>query len=130
MNILAIDYGTKHIGLARASDGMDLVLPFGVIDNKDRNQALAAIVKIIQVECIEMLVIGLPTGLDGSENNNTVKVRNFADELKRKIAVPVVFMTEIFSSQTADRMGQGVSRDEKSAMIILDSYLQKQKSQQ
>ncbi len=126
MKFLAIDYGTKNIGLARASSDLDLVLPFGVIKN-DNEQVLAELVKIIQTEKIDIIVVGLPTGLDGSENNNTIKIRNFTAELQKQISVPIVFITEIFSSQAADRMGEGASRDEKSAMVILDNYLQKQK---
>jgi putative Holliday junction resolvase len=126
MNILAIDYGTKNIGLARASTTMDLVLPFGVISNEDHTKALTELSCLIVAEKIDTIVMGLPTGLDGTENSNTVKIRNFADQLKKQVSIPVVFITEIFSSQAADRMGAGVSRDEKSAMIILESYLQKQ----
>ncbi len=119
MNILAIDYGTKNIGLARASMDVKVVLPFG------RVEKIAELIKIINQEKIEKIVMGLPLGLDGQENKNTRRVRNFIDELKKEINIPVEFITEIFSSQAGDRMGAGVSRDEKAAMIILQSYLDK-----
>lgn len=125
MNFLAIDYGTKNIGLARASSNMDLVLPFGSVENSDHQMAIKKLVEIIKSEKIDRIIIGLPAGLDGSENKNTIKVRSFAESLANEIRAPIEFMTEIFSSQAGDRMGAGVSRDEKAAMVILEGYLQK-----
>ncbi len=119
MNLLAIDYGTKNIGLARATTGVDVILPYGKVSN------LPELVEKITKEKIDKLIVGLPLGLDGSENKNTQRVRKFIDELKKEISIPVEFITEIFSSQAGDRMGAGVSRDEKAAMIILQSYLEK-----
>ena len=125
MNFLAIDYGTKNIGLARASSNMDLVLPFGSVENSDHQLAIKKLVEIIISEKIDKVIVGLPAGLDGSENKNTIKVRSFAESLAKDIIAPIEFMTEIFSSQAGDRMGGGVSRDEKAAMVILEGYLQK-----
>ncbi len=107
---------------------MDLVLPFGSVENLDHQLVIRKLADIIKSENIDKVVIGLPAGLDGSENKNTVKVRNFAEELKKEIIVPVEFMTEIFSSQAGDRMVGGVSRDEKAAMVILQSFLNKLKN--
>ena len=123
MNFLAIDYGTKNIGLARASSNIDLVLPFGSVENSDHQIAIKKLVEIITSEKIDKVIVGLPAGLDGSENKNTIKVRAFAKDLEKEIAVKIEFMTEVFSSQAGDRMGTGVSRDEKAAMVILEGYL-------
>ena len=123
MNILAIDYGTKNIGLARASTSLDVVLPFGTVENTDKNLGAQKLIKLIKKEKIDKIIVGLPLGLDGSENKNTERVRKFVDEIKKEINISVEFITEIFSSQAADRMRAGVSRDEKSAMVILQSYL-------
>lgn len=121
MNLLAIDYGTKNIGLARASMDVEVVLPFGRV----KNQEIKKLIELIKKEKIDKIIVGLPLGLDGTENKNTQRVRKFVDELKKEINTPVEFITEIFSSQAGDRMGAGVSRDEKAAMIILQSYLVK-----
>ena len=123
MRLLAIDYGTKNIGLAQASSGLDLVLPFGLIENEDKKIGLEKLIEKIKTEKIDKIIVGLPLGLDGSENKNTERVRKFANELSKESGVPAEFVTEIFSSQAGDRMGAGVSRDEKAAMIILQSYL-------
>lgn len=122
MNLLAVDYGTKNIGLAWAQIGLGVVLPYGVI--KDKN--LAELVKLIKKENIDKVIIGLPFGLKEKENENTKKIKKFAGDLKNFIDIPIEFEDERFSSQAADRMGAGgASRDEKSAMVILQGYLAK-----
>lgn len=125
MRLLAIDYGTKNIGLAKSSTDVDVVFPFGVINNEDKTAGMQKLAELIKKENIDKIIVGLPLGLDGSENKNTERIRSFVEDLKKETDVPADFITEIFSSQAGDRMGAGVSRDEKSAMIILQSYLQK-----
>ena len=116
MYILALDFGTKNIGLAWVDTGIGVVLPFGVSNAKE-------LPGLINKEKIEQVVVGLPIGLNGKENANTERVRKFAKDLENKITAPVAFFDERFSSAAADQMGEGVSRDEKSAMIILEDYL-------
>ncbi len=122
MNILAIDYGTKNIGLAWVATGLGVVLPYGVI--KDKN--LVELAKLIKKENIDKVIVGLPFGLEKKENENTKKIKKFTSDLKDLIDIPVEFEDERFSSQAADRMGEGgASRDGKAAMIILQGYLAK-----
>ncbi|OGH71268.1 MAG: hypothetical protein A3G00_02320 [Candidatus Magasanikbacteria bacterium RIFCSPLOWO2_12_FULL_43_12] len=128
MNIIAIDYGSKNIGLAWCDDALGVVLPFGMVQNAD-NRTHNELVNLIKKEKIDKIVIGLPLGLDGKENNNTTRVRKFVDDLKKEIKIPVDFVDERFTSAQADRMDGGMagaSRDEKAAMVILESYLAKQ----
>lgn len=123
MNILAIDFGTKNIGLAWCETSIGAVLPYGIIKDQD----LTSLAKLISEERIEQVVVGLPVSLDNKENTNTERVRRFAEELKKMISCPLDFFDERFSSAQADRMGGDASRDEKSAMIILEDYLQSKK---
>ncbi len=124
MNILGLDYGSKRIGLAWMQSGLDVVLPFGVIGNSVNKAAtIKELVAVIKSEKIDMVVMGLPFTLeDGSENAHTKRVRAFATELKKEIAIPIEFIDERLSSFEADEMGGAATRDEKSAMVILSSY--------
>lgn len=117
MNILAIDYGTKNIGLAWCDTGIGAALPFGLVKNIDE------VAKVVSEEKIDRVIIGLPVGTDGKENTNTARIKKFGDELKQRVSALVEYYDERFSSQAADRMEGGVSRDEKSAMIILEDWL-------
>lgn len=122
MNILAIDHGEKRIGLAWVDIGIGVVLPLGVVQNETE------LVKLVNEEKPDKIIVGLPFGLQGQETEHTQKIRNFADALTSQVQAPIEFFDERFSSRQADAMGSGVSRDEKSAMVILESYLEQQKN--
>lgn len=127
MNLLAIDYGAKNIGLAMTRGGLDVVLPFGKIERKNNTTSARQLAELIKKEKIDKVVVGLPLGMGGEENKNTERVRRFMEEVEKQVSVPIEFMNEVFSSQAADRMGGGASRDEKAAMVILQSFLDKNK---
>lgn len=122
MNLLGIDYGTKRIGLAWVQVGLDVVLPFGVIETKNWKKEISELVK---KEKISKIVVGLPFGLEGEENENTKRIRLFAKELGDVASIPVEHIDESFTTHEAHSMGGGASADEKAAMLILQSYLNK-----
>lgn len=124
MNILGIDYGQKRIGLAWVQDGLDLILPYGVIQYNSWNKELPTLIK---EERIQKVVIGNPLGMNGEDTENTKRVQKFAKELHVLCQIPVEFFDERFTSQQADAMGGDATRDEKSAMVILESYLKSKK---
>jgi len=127
MNILAVDFGTRRMGLAWVETGLKIVLPFGVISGKNLAEISQKLIKFIKAEKADKIIFGLPLTQQGEECANTVRVRNFVEDIKKKISVPVEFVDERFSSQAADQMGGEASRDEKSAMLILEDYLTRQK---
>lgn len=128
MNYLAIDYGKKNIGLAWMQAGLDVVLPYGQVSNTSMGDVCTEVVNLVKREHIHHVLVGLPVGLDGKENENTKLVRMFVDTLKKKLSIPVDLVDERFSSRQADAMGEGVSRDEKAAMVMLQSYIDRLKS--
>ena len=116
MSILAIDVGKKRWGLAWCEPGLGIVLPFGVVSSVDEVRDIIAKEKITQV------VIGLPLDLQAAETEWVGEVRNIGAQLNA--LAPVEFIDERFSTAEAMRLGaEGASRDEKAAMIILQSFL-------
>lgn len=123
MNILGIDFGKKRIGLAWVQEGLDVVLPYGTVQNSAFSvQKLA---KMVVEENIDTIILGLPLGLDGKENENTKRVRAFAKALEQETDIPIAFEDERFTTAEANRMGGEASPDEKAAMLILQAYLDK-----
>lgn len=122
MNILGIDFGQKRIGLAWMQEGLDVVLPFGVVQNSPEQVVPTELVELIKTERIQKIVIGVPLGMEGEENTNTKRVRAFGEALKKQIDLPVEFIDERFTTHEANRMGGTASADEKAAMLILESY--------
>jgi putative Holliday junction resolvase len=124
MNILAIDYGTRRIGLAWVETGLGVVLPYGIVTH-DAKRFPESLLEIITTDNPEKIVIGLPRSTTDArkETPNEVRVRAFGDGLAEATGKEVLYVDERFSSQQADNTPGDVSRDEKSAMIILESYL-------
>ncbi len=127
MHILAIDFGTKKLGLAWADTTLGVVLPYGLVEKESMEAKVKEVAKLVNDEHIQHIVVGFPLDLKGNENKNTERVQKFVFELQKATQASVDYFDERFSSQQADAVGGGVSRDERAAMIILEGYLQKRK---
>lgn len=123
MNILGIDWGKKRIGLAWVQSGLDVVLPFGIVETS-KVDPIVEITTIITEEKIDVVVFGLPKTLAGAEQENAVAVRQAGEKVAKATGVKVEFLDERFTSRAADRFGaDGASRDEKAAMILVQAFL-------
>lgn len=127
MNILAIDYGTKRLGLAWSDTTLGVVLPFGLVENVSLQGKVKEMRALLQKEKIDKIVVGFPLGLKGEETKNTERVKKFVYELQKFTDIEIEYFDERFSSFGADSMGDGVSRDEKAAMFILEGYINRSK---
>ncbi len=137
MRLMGIDFGTKRVGLA-LSDGLGLLAhPYATLTRSTRERLFADLLAIISRENVQAVVLGLPLGLDGQETETARQVRNFAASLKRRVSIPIHFQNEALSSQYAQeqlhqagRRGQKqrVVLDQQAAVIILNDYLEHQKT--
>ncbi len=131
--IVAIDYGTKRVGLATTDPLKIIATALDTIHSKDVIQFLK---DYHAQETIDKFVIGMPKKLDGSDTNATRHVKVFINLLKKNFPDhEVVTHDERFTSKMAlDAMIQGGTSkkyrrekgniDKVSAVIILQSYLE------
>jgi putative Holliday junction resolvase len=128
--VLALDHGTVRIGVA-VSDPLGLTAqPHAVLDaGPDLLDRIGNLVTDLDVERI---VIGLPTGLDGTEGDAARRARDFAAEVGRSTGLPVELVDERFSTVIAERamIDGGARRDRRrgtrdsvAAAVFLQSYL-------
>ncbi len=87
--VLAIDFGTQRIGLA--INHRNLAEPLEIIGNN--NQATEKIKQITDREKVDLILVGL------SENKMAQKTRDFTQELKKYITLPIEFVDETLSSK-------------------------------
>jgi len=121
--ILSIDYGLKRIGLAITDQKQKIVFPHStLIHNKS---IIEEIKKLCQREEVKKIIVGLPVGLNSQESEQTLITKKFIALLKENIDIPIIEEDERLSSQMAERFSHK-NKDEISAMIILESYLQRQ----
>ncbi len=133
MKYLAMDLGTKRLGLAISTSGV-LTTPYKLISFKTYEEARDEVIKIIEKEKITCLVLGLPKNMDNSMGLAFERSLNFKKLLEEKCSLPVNLVDERLSTVEAESIliENNYSRakrknviDELSACIILDTYLRK-----
>jgi len=132
VRILALDYGTKRIGVA-VSDELKLIAqPLEFIPAEPFGAFLARLAEIIREKEVEAVVVGLPRNMDGSYGPAAAKVREFVAALRTSIPTPIHTWDERLTTVQAQRMliEGGVRRrdrkhavDKTAAAILLQSYL-------
>lgn len=131
--IMALDVGDVRIGVA-VSDLMGIIAnPLETYTRKgDIEKDVGYIVALAKSHEVSLFVSGLPLGLNGQENDQTRKTREFIDALTAATDIPVKFMDERFTTLSAERvLIQGNVRrenrkkviDKVAATIILQNYL-------
>lgn len=134
--IVAIDYGTKRVGVAVTDPLKIFATALDTIHSKD----IIAYLKAYEAkEGIECFVVGMPKTLSNEESSNAVHVKAFVNALKKNFPEKeIVLVDERFTSSMAlDTMIQGGMKkkdrrnkenvDKISATIILQSYLERRK---
>lgn len=120
---LGIDFGTVRIGLAIGDSETKLAMPFSVVAN------LEEVVRIIEEEQVDEVVIGSPLTMNNESGNMKISVDEFVKALEAKINLPIVIIDERLSSKGADALVGNkktkADRDAIAAMIILQSYFDK-----
>lgn len=138
MIILAVDLGKARTGLAICDKGEMLASPLGMIESKDLDYVASKIAEYVKERKAEMLVIGLPKNMDGSEGESAHNARAFADKLQQLCNLPVAMQDERGTTITAhnflnttDTRGKKRKRvvDTVAATIILENYLNYRKNQ-
>lgn len=131
MRYLAIDHGSRRIGLAICDAQEIIASPLRVVDG--RGDALAKIAEIVESEGVEAIVLGLPLNMDDSEGPQAAKAKAFGERLGRHLGLPIYFQDERLSSFGAEeKLGPaGLSRARKRDLLdavaaaqILQAFLE------
>jgi 6-phosphogluconolactonase len=131
MRYLAIDYGGKRTGLALCDNAEMIASPVAVVEN--RAMLMSVILDLVESEHVDTIVLGLPLNMDGSEGSGAKDVRQFARELGKHTAIPIIFHDERLSSYEAEgklagfftRKKKKQRLDAVAAAEILQSFLDK-----
>jgi putative Holliday junction resolvase len=103
MRTLAIDYGERRIGVALSDAGGKLATPYDVLQASSDSQSISQIVKIIDAEGVERIVLGLPLNMDGTSGPAAKKAVEFGRSLASRSGRHVVFVDERLSSFQAEQ---------------------------
>ncbi|KAF0107422.1 MAG: putative holliday junction resolvase [Anaerolineaceae bacterium] len=133
MRILAVDPGSKRIGLAISDPTGSIAGPLAVIPHVARLVDAAAVAAQAAAHAAGLIVVGQSFDDDGLPTFEGRRSARFAEALKTQTSIPVVLWDEAFTTREARaaRIEMGVSRkrrtghlDELAATILLQSYLE------
>jgi putative Holliday junction resolvase len=136
MVIVALDVGQARIGVAACDASEALASPHSVIRRTSNAAAFAAVARIVAELGAELVVVGLPVSLDGALHGQARSVQSFAEKLRRRLPVPLVYADETLSTWRAEELlrASGVRPerireriDAAAATVILQEYLDAQR---
>ena len=132
--LVGLDVGFKTIGIAASDRSLIIATPINTLLRKGTKKDLVKINDFLTEYEIGGFIIGLPLSLDGSENEQTKKMRVFGNELGIYFSVPIEYWDERYSSDVIfkEMRKSDFSRtkikkklDQQSAAYILQGYLDK-----
>jgi putative pre-16S rRNA nuclease len=123
MRVLALDHGEARCGCAISDPTGTLATPLTEVDRPDSRKGLAAIVRLVEDQGAERVVVGLPLTLAGEEGDQAARARGFAERLRGAVSVPVDLHDERLTTRLAERTGGGAGADSRAAAHLLESWL-------
>ncbi len=132
MRILALDHGTKRIGVAISDETKTIAQPLEYIPAEPFADFLTRLKQLLIEKEVDLVLIGLPRNMDGTYGPAAQKVQAFVAVLRGAITVPIKMWDERLTSSQANRIliQGGVRRDKRkekvdkmAAAILLQSYL-------
>lgn len=132
MRILALDPGTKRIGVAISDPLKMIASPLENIDAEPFAAFLVRLKELIREKEVELILVGMPRNMDGTYGESAAKVREFVTVLKETITVPIQTWDERLTSAQANRIlkeggVRGSNRkgkvDPMAAALLLRGYL-------
>ncbi|MDP2312777.1 MAG: Holliday junction resolvase RuvX [Pseudomonadota bacterium] len=130
--VLALDVGTKTIGLAVSDPSRKMAFPLRTVARRSVVKDTEEIARICVSQGINQLVVGLPLTLDGGEARSAHLARQVATALVALTGLPHAFVDERFSTIEAERRlreaGAPADRrkaviDQYAAVVILEDWL-------
>jgi putative holliday junction resolvase len=133
--VMAIDFGTKRIGVAISDEMQILASARGIIENTP--MSIREIVAKAKAESVIKVILGLPRSMKNEDSAMTQQVRSFGEKLQLQLhAEDIQFelrderLTSVMANANIAMSGLGKKkreekslRDEEAARILLQTYL-------
>jgi putative Holliday junction resolvase len=100
--VIAIDLGTKRMGVAVTDALRIAALPHATLERKGGKHDMDAIANVVRELDAERVVLGLPLSPEGEEGRAAKSAQAFAERLRAALSVPVELVDESFSTVEAE----------------------------
>ena len=130
--VIALDVGTKTIGVAMTDPNRMLASPVTTIRRKGVRRDTDVLAVMIEERGVDHVVVGLPYELDGTEARSARLARQIGEAVAERTGLPTDYVDERYSSVDAERqlIAADVSRarrkqiiDQAAAVVILESWM-------
>ncbi len=120
MRAVGVDFGSRRIGIAICDSLGVIATPFETIKRVgDRTIEHGRIEEIVLEIGAEIIVIGMPYSLDGSEGPAARLIRSEIKGLRKRLAIPVHTIDERFTTVTAhDLLNRGGTKGSKKRDVV------------
>ena len=125
-NFLALDVGSRRIGLAMADSQVKIAVPFGWLENNEN--IVQEITELVLRHDINTIVVGYPRNQSGEPTKQTEFVEEFVKQFEDiELDTEIVFQDESLTSvQAEQRLGNKIKDkgeiDAEAASIILQDF--------
>ncbi len=132
MRVIAIDPGTKRVGVAVSDPTGTIAQALTTVQAEPRDTLAERLTQIATHQEATRIVVGLPRRLDGSYGPEAKSARELADELRQASSLPVELVDERLTTVAAERslVAGGMRRakrrasvDRVAATLLLQSHL-------
>jgi len=130
--LVGLDVGFKTIGIAVSDRSLTIATPINTVLRKGTKKDLLKIKEFLSEYEMGGFIIGMPLSLDGTQNEQTNKIRIFSNELQSYFSISIEFWDERYSSdiifkemRKSDFSTSKIKKklDQQSAAYILQGYL-------
>jgi len=137
MIIMSVDVGNVRTGVAVSDPGEGFAFPKGVITAYNREKLLVTLSDKAKELGAQMIVVGYPKNMDGSEGYKAIECAEVAENLRKMTGLPVKLWDERCTTISAhtflnitDTRGKKRKKiiDEVAATIILEDFLKSRKN--
>ena len=134
--LLALDYGTKRVGLAVSTPEQHIASPIETYTRRNATADAEYYRSVVHNYNIVGIVVGLPMHISGDEGGKAREARVFGESIRQATGLPVVFWDERYSSSIAEdyllaaeltKKKRKAFIDQVAAQVFLQSYLERKR---
>ncbi len=130
MKFLGLDIGESRIGVAYCDTSIGIVFPREAIIRKNLEVDLNKILNILEIQKIDVLVVGLPINMNNTKSKAQDMVESFVNEIRKKFNKKIDFFDERLTTKYFENTMNLKAKNRKkgnidslSASLILEGYL-------
>jgi len=119
--VLGFDFGLTKIGVAVGQSVTKSASPLALLKAQDGAPQWSQIQDLLDQWSPQLLIVGNPLQLDGSEQTISKAAKRFGNRLTGRFQLPVVWVDERFTSAEAESLMADLNKNQESDKLNIDS---------